>query len=57
MSKKERQPNRKLTGDDVRQIRQRYAAGNVSQFTLAAEFGVGQTLISRVVLNRNWKHA
>jgi hypothetical protein len=46
----------KLTEDDVRAIRATYAAEPVSQMTLAALYGVNQTIISDVVLRRSWKH-
>jgi predicted transcriptional regulator len=40
----------------VRDIRNRYAAGGVSQQKLADEYGVNQTKISDVVCGRTWKH-
>jgi len=46
----------KLTEDNVREIRVRYALGNVSQTVLAREFGVTQGLIGHVVRRRNWTH-
>jgi HNH endonuclease len=46
----------KLTDDIVRLIRQRYAEGNVSQAQLAAEFGVIQITVSRIVRRETWKH-
>lgn len=47
-------PNAKLAEDDVRSIRQRYAAGNVTQQALADEYGVTQRVISLIVLNRSY---
>lgn len=48
--------NAKLTEQIVREIRQRYADGGVSQQQLASEYGVNQTKISAVVCRRTWKH-
>jgi len=49
-------PQSKLSDEDVRSIRQRYASGKVSQYTLSTEFGVSQAQISRVVSTENWTH-
>jgi hypothetical protein len=46
----------KLKEEDVREIRSRYAAGGALQADLAAEFGVRDSMISRIVNHRNWKH-
>lgn len=46
----------KLTEVQVREIRRRYAAGGIFQYTLAAEFGVAQTLISAIVRRKIWQH-
>jgi transposase len=40
---------RKLTEDGERSIRKRYAAGGVTQNALAAEFGISQLTVSRIV--------
>jgi hypothetical protein len=45
-----------LTDDAVRSIRERYAAGGVSQYALAQEYGVTQTNISHVIRRKSWKH-
>jgi thymidine kinase len=45
-----------LTEGDVRVIRERYAAGGVSQRALAAEFGVNQSNISAIIRRRSWRH-
>jgi hypothetical protein len=45
-----------LTEDDVRAIRARYAAGGVSQWNLAFEYGVTQTAITRLILRKTWAH-
>jgi hypothetical protein len=52
----ESHPNSKLTEQDVRQIRDRYASGNVSQQSLADEFGVTQVNISSIILRKSWGH-
>lgn len=41
--------NAKLTADEVRAIRQRYAAGGISQQALADEYGLSQPAVGRVV--------
>jgi hypothetical protein len=45
----------KLNWDIVRAIRKEYAEGNISQGKLAKRYGVNQTTIRDVVLNKNWK--
>jgi hypothetical protein len=54
--KGERTANAKLTEAAVREIRQRYATGGISQQTLATEYGVNQTKISAVVRRETWAH-
>ncbi len=46
----------KLTSDQVASIRERYAAGGVTQVQMAQEFSVTQSLISKVVRAEHWKH-
>jgi len=46
----------KITEQDVRDIRSRYAAGGVLQRELAAEYGLGRSGVSAIVTYRNWKH-
>lgn len=46
----------RLTEEAVSEIRRRYVAGE-KQVALAAEFGVGQQTISRVVNGKGWAHA
>ena len=43
-----------LTWEQVRQIRSRYEAGGISQRALAAEYGVAQSAIWRIVTYRSW---
>lgn len=44
-------PTQRLSEDDVDEIRRRYAAGGVSQRTLAYEFGVSQGHLSHLIRN------
>jgi Pectobacterium phage endonuclease len=46
----------RLTADQVRDIRARYAAGGVMQWELAAEFAVSRSLIGLIILRKNWRH-
>jgi len=47
--------NAKLSLEDVRDIRRRYAAGEQTQVALAAQFRVSQRAISLVVRNETYK--
>lgn len=49
------QPTAKLTWDQVRNIRERFARGGISQQALAGEYGVGQACVSDIILQRTWK--
>jgi hypothetical protein len=55
-AKGERVGTSKLTDDQVREIRARYAAGGISQAALAAEYGVHQHPIWEIVTGNSWKH-
>lgn len=46
----------RLTADDVRAIRGRYADGGISQAALAREYGVTQGGVQAVLARRTWKH-
>ena len=46
----------KLTAQDVRSIRARYALGGIGQRALARAYGVGQSQINRVLRSENWSH-
>lgn len=48
--------NSKLTEEDVRSIRIRYAAGGVTYEQLGAEFGVGYGTIGGIVRRDSWGH-
>lgn len=50
----ERNPRAKLDRAKADEIRRKYAAGHGSQQTLANEYGVDQTLISRIVRGLTW---
>jgi DNA-binding transcriptional regulator YiaG len=45
----ERNPNAKLSDEEVATIRELYAAGGVSQDALATRYGVSQSAISRAI--------
>lgn len=47
----------KLTPEQVAKIRERYAAGAISQSALAAEFGVCQTNVSHIIRGATWTSA
>ena len=49
-------PSSKLTADQVREIRARYAAGGVRQRDLAKEYRVSQSTISAIIAGRQWKY-
>lgn len=49
-------PASKLTEDDVRRIRDRYATGTISQRALAAEYNVHNSLIGFIVRRKYWQH-
>jgi len=51
-----RQHDAKLTDALVREIRERYAAGGVTQKALAAEYGVTQPTIGYVARRATWRH-
>lgn len=52
----ERVNTARLTADQVREIRRRYAAGGISQTALADEYGVTQTQVSQIVSRKSWRH-
>jgi len=45
-----------LTEQQVIEIRSRYAAGAASQSSLAAEYGIHQNSVSRIVRRASWRH-
>jgi len=54
--KGEKHGHSKLTEDDVREIRTRYANGGVLQRQLALEYGVWQRTIGRIINRETWSH-
>jgi hypothetical protein len=54
--KRRRNPQTKLTEESVAEIKARYSAGGVTQKLLAAEYGVTQSLISKVVRGAAWQN-
>jgi hypothetical protein len=49
-------PNAKLTEATVRHILAVYAAGGVSSYELAKEYGVSPTTIRSVITQQSWRH-
>lgn len=52
---KERNGRHKLTMAKASEIRCRYAAGGISQTALSKEYNISQPIISRIILNKNWR--
>jgi hypothetical protein len=48
--------NAKLTTAAVREIRARYAQGGIKQQELAEQYGVTQSIVSKVLLMHSWAH-
>ena len=48
--------NAKLTTDNVRAIRARYAAGGISQPALAREYGTSLSNVWAIIHNRSWRN-
>ena len=46
----------KLTAAEVTEIRARYQAGGITQYELAAEYGISQPVIGKVVTGKLWAH-
>jgi hypothetical protein len=51
-----RQHAAKLTEGQVLGLRDRYAAGGVTQAQLAAEYGISHALVSNIVTRKAWKY-
>jgi hypothetical protein len=56
MQRGSRRYNAKLTEDLVREIKERYSAGGVSQRVLAREYGVSAMAINNAILGKRWRH-
>ncbi len=52
----ERHPQSKVTADQVREIRRRYAAGGISQRLLGLEYGITQMTVTEIVRRKIWRH-
>lgn len=52
----ERQGGAKLTENQVREIRQRYAAGGLSMKQLADEYGVTFSPVQKIISGSGWRH-
>lgn len=46
---------RKLTEEQVREIRSRYAAGDATQLSLAIEYGISQSAVHKIVSRQTWR--
>lgn len=46
----------KLTLQQVREVRERYARGGVSQTALGVEFGISQTQVGRIIRGVRWQY-
>ena len=47
---------KKLTEDDVLDIRELYATGDWTQEDLAEEFGASRSHIGRILSGKKWRH-
>jgi hypothetical protein len=61
INKEPRSPGEKngraiLTEEKVREMRRRYDAEQATQSELVAEYGVSQSVVSKVVTRTSWKH-
>jgi hypothetical protein len=52
----ERHPLHKLTLEQIAEIRALYAAGGAPQHVIAAQYGVSQAIISKIVRHEVWRH-
>jgi hypothetical protein len=52
----ERVASAKLTAEQVREIRHRYAAGEVTQKQIARQYGVSQSGVSLLIRRVRWRH-
>lgn len=47
---------KKITEDDVKAIREQYAAGGSTYVTLSQEYGITPAAVGHIVSGRSWKH-
>lgn len=52
----EKNPSRKLTSDQVTEMRSRFAAGGVRQAALGREYGVSAQQVGRILRREKWGH-
>lgn len=52
----ERCGTHKLSEAQMREVRERYAAGGITQKKLGAEFGIKQQGVSNIVTRKTWRH-
>lgn len=52
----EKSSQSKLTEAQVREIRQRYAAGGITQHQLAEMYGIAQSRVREIICRKAWKH-
>ena len=52
----ERSASAKLTAQQAREIRTRYAQGGISQSALGREYGLCQATIRELIIGETWKH-
>lgn len=50
------QPNSKLVESDIPIIRNRYAAGGVTTYEIAKDYGVDPAIIQGIIRRKRWKH-
>jgi hypothetical protein len=48
-------PKTHLTESQVREIRELYAAGGISQITIGSKYGIRQTSVSAIVRGQTWR--
>lgn len=48
--------NHKLTASDVVEIRKEWDAGRITQFEIAAKYGIDHSAVSLIVLRKRWAH-
>lgn len=48
--------NRIVSSDQVRELRALYAAGDVTQYQLADRYGISQAQVNNIVLGKQWAH-
>jgi hypothetical protein len=56
LARGERHPSARLTENQVREIRRRFAAGGVTKAALGREYGIDEVSIGAVIARKTWKH-